>query len=108
MGRLTFKGGETNIEKADDIFHDAKSNLDDDENLSASVPLQIQLENLQILLVENENWFDLTLKQDSLAHLIKPITITIDIFKSLVIDNPQIPMFVRFLFKKEEENEICC
>lgn len=44
------------------------------------------------LKLKGENWIEIRLKQDSYSHLIKPTTLTLDVFKSILIDNPQIPM----------------
>ncbi len=57
-------------------------------------------ENILLFEFKDENWIDIRLKEESPSHLIKPITITFDLFKSKIIDNPQIPMYyIRFFSK---------
>ncbi|CAF4045257.1 unnamed protein product, partial [Adineta steineri] len=93
LGHLIFKGGQTNIESQPqkDVFYDAKSTIDDG-NDADYIPIKIQLENIQLLyLNKEENWNELRLKQDSPSHLIKPITLTLDFFKSIHIDDTKIP-----------------
>ncbi|CAF1065734.1 unnamed protein product [Adineta steineri] len=95
LGHLIFKGGQTNIESQPqkDIFYDAKSTIDDG-NDADYIPIKIQLENIQLLyLNKEENWNELRLKQDSPSHLIKPITLTLDFFKSIHIDDTKIPIW---------------
>ncbi|CAF4218237.1 unnamed protein product, partial [Adineta steineri] len=95
LGHLIFKGGQTNIESQPqkDVFYDAKSTVDDG-NDADYIPIKIQLENIQLLyLNKEENWNDLRLKQDSPSHLIKPITLTLDFFKSIHIDDTKIPIW---------------
>ncbi|CAF1173038.1 unnamed protein product [Adineta ricciae] len=80
-GHLTFKGGKVNI-------------FDIEEDYSTFVPIEIQLKKTQFLyLNQDESWKELITKSDSKAHLIKPITITLDILKSIQIDNFDIPIW---------------
>ncbi|CAF1433905.1 unnamed protein product, partial [Rotaria sordida] len=85
LGRFMFKGGEKNVQNLEkNVFYDAKNDQDD----LIYVPLKIQLENVQLLyLTQNENWIDLRLQEDSPSHLIKPITLTLDLGKLIHIEN---------------------
>ncbi|CAF1436517.1 unnamed protein product [Rotaria sordida] len=91
LGHLTFKNGEKNIQNSEkDVFYDAKSDQDD----LIYVPLKIQLENVQLLyLTQNENWIDVRLQEDSPSHLIKPITLTLDLEKLIHIENNKLPIW---------------
>ncbi|CAF4932934.1 unnamed protein product [Rotaria sp. Silwood1] len=91
LGHFMFKGGEKNVQNPEkDVFYDAKS----DQDNSIYVPLKIQLINLQLLyLTKNEYWIDLHLQEDSPSHLIKPITLTLDLEKLIHIENNKLPIW---------------
>ncbi|CAF4174168.1 unnamed protein product, partial [Adineta steineri] len=94
FGHLSFKGGKKNLLKIQqDVFHDAQSSVDE-TNDSLFVPIEIQLKQFQLLyLNQNESWKDLIFKQESPSHLIQPITITLNILKSINVQNTNIPIW---------------
>ncbi|CAF4407163.1 unnamed protein product, partial [Adineta steineri] len=71
-----------------DVFHDAQSSVDE-TNDSLFVPIEIQLKQFQLLYL-NQN---LIFKQESPSHLIQPITITLNILKSINVQNTNIPIW---------------
>ncbi|CAF1500774.1 unnamed protein product, partial [Rotaria sordida] len=91
LGHFTFKNGEKSVQNLEkDIFHDTNN---DQDNL-IYVPLKLQLEKLQLLyLKQNENWIDFLLQEDSPSHLIKPITLTLDVGKLINIENNKLPIW---------------
>ncbi|CAF0900458.1 unnamed protein product [Adineta steineri] len=94
FGHLSFKGGKKNLLKIQqDVFHDAQSSVDE-TNDSLFVPIEIQLKQFQLLyLNQNESWKDLIFKQESPSHLIQPISITLNILKSINVQNTNIPIW---------------
>ncbi|CAF3740023.1 unnamed protein product, partial [Rotaria sordida] len=93
FGHFTFKGGPSYTDQEVEIgktTEDVPST--DDIPQSPYFPLKLRLENIQLLYAnQNDDWNNARVQRDSPMHLIKPITIRVDIDKCIYSDNAILP-----------------
>jgi len=108
------------VNQQEKIFEDATINDINDTNDSSCIPIKVRLEDVRLICAKSsiefylinmrnlfsyldEHWEKLLNERDSPMYLIRPMTFTLNVLKSICLDDTHLPMYKNILLFLQPE-----